>query len=94
MSSVFSAEFSRRSLYLSVGALEAYGEFRAKDWPRQWSRLREPGSLELWLGRAYVCLSRTRPSSGEPAPGRKDTVPPQNAKGCEILAFKRPVRAA
>jgi hypothetical protein len=94
MHRVVSAEFSRRSLYFSLGSLEAYGEMRAKDWPRQWSRLREPGSLELWLGRAYICLSRARPCSAEPVAGRKDTVSPQDAKSCEILAFKRPVRAA
>ena len=55
---VISVELSHRSFYVSVGSLELYGELVTKDWPKQWARLSEPGSLELWMGRAYFRVAR------------------------------------
>ena len=95
MQRLVSAELSGRSLYVSLGGFEAYAELRAPDWPRQWTRLREPGSIEVWLGRAYFCLSRARQQRPEevtkdPQPsGRED-----DQRECKVLAFKGPVRAA
>ena len=94
MHRVISAEFSPRSLYVSVGSLEAFGEIRARDWPRQWSRLREPGSIELWMGRLYLCISRSRRSPAELTAAGEETPPTPNGEVCQILAFKRPVGAA
>src|SRR5690349_24543988 len=65
-----------------------------KDWPKQWSRLSEPGSFELWMGRAYFCLARMQrpradatlriePLSGEAKP-----------RECLELPFKAPARVA
>jgi hypothetical protein len=94
MHRIISAEFSRRSCYVSLRAFEAYGELRAKDWPRQWSRLREPGSIELWFGRVYICLSRVQGPAAEPAPGPQEAASPPQTEECQIIAFKAPVRAA
>lgn len=94
MHRVISAELSRRSFYLSVGPLEAYGEWRSADWPKLWSRAREPGSYELWLGRAYLCVSRARQETSEPSPAPPQPAPNGEPNECRILAFKAPIRAA
>ena len=94
MQHVISVELSRRSFYLFIGPLEIYGELLMKDWPKQWSRLSEPGSFELWMGRAYFCLARMQrpradatlriePLSGEAKP-----------RECQVLPFKAPARVA
>ena len=93
MHRVISAEFSRRSFYVSLRGFEAFGELRSQDWPRQWSGLREPDLLELWFGRAYLCLSRLRRTSADPAPAAPETGGSE-PKQCQVLAFKGPVRAA
>jgi len=94
MQRLVSAELSGRSIYVSLGGFEAYAELRARDWPRQWSRLREPGSIEIWLGRAYFCVSRARQRppeevSKDPPPGRDG-----HGRECQVLTFKGPIRAA
>ena len=87
---VISVELSYRSFYVSIGSMELYGELVAKGWPKQWARLSEPGSLELWIGRAYFRLARKqRPHAGgtiqiKPVSGEAEPA------DCQVLPFKVP----
>lgn len=85
-----SAEFSRRSFYVCLGPIEAFGERRSREWPVQWAISRETDSLELWMGRAYLCLARDERSSPEAVKSATNT----EATECQILTFKSPVPIA
>ncbi|MBV9655518.1 MAG: hypothetical protein JOZ42_13250 [Acetobacteraceae bacterium] len=93
MARVFSAELSRRSLFLAAGRIELAGEWRTADWPRQWSYLVEPGSRELWLGRLYICVARKRASHSLAVASQHVGTEAAAARECQILSFKAPVRA-
>jgi hypothetical protein len=85
-----SAEFSRRSFYLCLGPIEAFGERRSREWPVQWAISREADSLELWMGRAYLCFARGERAS----PEIPETATKTETTECQILAFKTPVPIA
>ena len=59
MSGRVTIEFYRRSLFFRFEKAEFYAEWRGRGWPRLWTWSRDAENRELWLGRIYLCLSRS-----------------------------------
>lgn len=91
----FSVEFSRHSMFCSIGKIEFVGEWQPPELPRQWAYQIEPNTRELWLGRLYFCMAkvvRPLPLAGAGASQSANTGVP--LRECKILDFKAPVRTA
>ena len=68
MSGRVTLEVFRRSLFFRFRRTELYAEWRGRGWPRLWTWSNDVESRELWLGRIYLCLSRSpQPESSEEA---------------------------
>jgi hypothetical protein len=86
--SLFSAELFRRAIYLELGPLEITGERRSAEWPRALMWQRERGSIELWVGRAYLCVARrsTRRVRVETEPLEAGAL--QRRPSADVVAFR------
>jgi hypothetical protein len=96
MSGRVTLEFYRRSLFLRFGNAELYAEWRGRGWPRLWTWSRDVENRELWLGRMYLCLSRSpQPQAADEAVASELPSNPVDARGLGFGSpMSRPAAAA
>jgi glucosyl-dolichyl phosphate glucuronosyltransferase len=92
MSGRVTLELFRRSLFFRFQRTEFYAEWRGRGWPRLWTWSNDVESRELWLGRIYLCLSRSpQPELSEEA---EHAPPPVGAIEPGARAFGSPITRA
>jgi len=92
MSGRITLELFRRSVFFRCGRTELYAEWRGRGWPRLFTWSHDVESRELWLGRIYLCLSRSpQPEPSEPA---ENASPPVSALESRGLGLGPPVGRA